>query len=45
LTAVRGTAVVPDAVGVPAMVAVPFPLLVKVSPAGRATDSPMVAAG
>jgi hypothetical protein len=45
LTAVRGTEVVPVAVGVPAMVAVPFPLSVKVRPAGRATDSPREGAG
>jgi len=45
LTAVTGTEVVPGVVGVPAMVAVPFPLLVKMSPAGMVTDSPRAGAG
>ena len=44
LVAVSGTAYVPGAVGVPARVAVPFLLSVKVTPGGR-LDSPQLGAG
>jgi len=43
--AVRVSDEVPTVVGMPEMVAVPFPLFVKVTPLGRVPDSVMVAAG